>query len=123
MSRGVLAKHLPAAGIESGANGALQFRNREAATGRVWRALAKRRPDTLPLLPSYGAVRIVSDEGDVVRVSSDLGQEPPFEPLDPGLAIEAWVSKAALLPVLRRRFSRVFADGTGFVSGLNINEA
>jgi WD40 repeat protein len=85
-----------------------------AATAAAARALAPTGDAVLgdAYLP---ALTVVADEGDVVRVSTALAARSTFTPLDPDYAIEAYLRRADLAPLLRASRRSEAADGTGFV--------
>lgn len=60
------------------------------------------------------ALTVVADEGDVVRVSTAIAKGLGFATVDPDYAIEAYLRRADLAPVLRLPRKSEAADGTGF---------
>ncbi len=69
-------------------------------------------------------LRVIEDQGALVRVDIDLGKElrsardfgqNVFSQLSESYAIQGWVRRDALVPVLRHHRVKTFADGTGFL--------
>lgn len=63
-----------------------------------------------------GAVRVLEDLGDVVRVSTGLATDRLHEDeVDDRFELDLWLRREALLPVLREPHVEGFDDGTAFV--------
>jgi len=62
----------------------------------------------------FAVARVVAEEGDVVKVSTDLGKGARRLPLDARFILEGWLPKTDLVPVLNRPISKVFDNGTGY---------
>jgi hypothetical protein len=76
------------------ASGFALFDGRVALAASAAAARAQRAPDGRFRRRRYGAVRILADEGDVIKVTTDLGRDEPFEPLDRGaFVVEGWLGK------------------------------
>jgi hypothetical protein len=70
---------------------------------------------TTPAIPS-GYVRIVEDLGPVLRISTglpDTARSDGFEQIDDDWAIDGFISRQALVPVLASAKMEQFSDGTG----------
>ena len=70
-------------------------------------------------------LRVLRDDGDVLQVSTGLGDGVRLERIDANYELTVFVRRADLLPVLRRRVEKYFEDGTGalLLPGLPVAES
>jgi hypothetical protein len=67
-----------------------------------------------PTTRSGDLARVIEDLGAVVRISTELSRDAPLAPLDARFALEGFVRRDALMPVLTRAKAASMADGSGY---------